>query len=74
MYPFMAYSAGMSGLLCVIGTGLLTLGYQGLVRICGNRFSLQLSQSSSLISPNSSLIPTTMKTMVKGKIRLLLTL
>jgi hypothetical protein len=33
MYPFMAYSSGMSGLLCVIGTGLLTLGYQGLVSI-----------------------------------------
>jgi hypothetical protein len=32
MYPFMAYSAGMSGFLCVLGTGLLTIGYQGLVR------------------------------------------
>jgi Bestrophin, RFP-TM, chloride channel len=32
LYPFMAYSAGMSGLLCVLGTGLLTMSYQGLVR------------------------------------------
>ena len=31
LYPFMAYSAGMSGFVCVIGTGLLTIGYQGLV-------------------------------------------
>lgn len=31
MYPFMAYTSGMSGFLCVLGTGLLTLGYQGLV-------------------------------------------
>lgn len=30
MYPFMAYSSGMSGFLCVLGTGLLTIGYQGL--------------------------------------------
>ena len=30
MYPFMAFSSGMSGLLCVLGTGLLTVGYQGL--------------------------------------------
>jgi Bestrophin, RFP-TM, chloride channel len=33
LYPFMAYSAGMSGFVCVIGTGLLTIGYQGLVRL-----------------------------------------
>jgi hypothetical protein len=33
MYPFMAFTSGMSGFLCVLGTGLLTLGYQGLVRI-----------------------------------------
>lgn len=30
MYPLMAFSSGMSGLLCVLGTGLLTIGYQGL--------------------------------------------
>lgn len=30
MYPFMAFSSGMSGLLCVLGTGLLTVSYQGL--------------------------------------------
>jgi hypothetical protein len=32
MYPFMAFASGMSGLLVVLGTGLLTIGYQGLVR------------------------------------------
>jgi len=31
MYPFMAYASGMSGVLIVLGTGLLTIGYQGLV-------------------------------------------
>jgi hypothetical protein len=34
LYPFMAYSAGMSGFVCVLGTGILTIGYQGLVRCC----------------------------------------
>ena len=32
MYPFMAFASGMSGVLVVLGTGLLTIGYQGLVR------------------------------------------
>jgi hypothetical protein len=30
MYPFMAFSSGMSGFLTVVGTGLLTVSYQGL--------------------------------------------
>lgn len=30
MYPFMAFSSGMSGFLTVMGTGLLTVSYQGL--------------------------------------------
>jgi len=30
LYPFMAVSSGMSGMLCVLGTGLLTVSYQGL--------------------------------------------
>jgi len=30
MYPFMAFSSGMSGFLTVLGTGLLTVSYQGL--------------------------------------------
>lgn len=30
MYPFMAFASGMSGLLTVLGTGLLTVSYQGL--------------------------------------------
>lgn len=33
LYPFMAYSAGMSGFVCVLGTGILTIGYQGLVSL-----------------------------------------
>jgi hypothetical protein len=43
MYPFMAYTSGMSGFLCVLGTGLLTLGYQGLV--CTQRHDLHRSNS-----------------------------
>jgi Bestrophin, RFP-TM, chloride channel len=31
LYPFMAYSSQMSGVVCVLATGLLTIGYQGLV-------------------------------------------
>jgi hypothetical protein len=34
LYPFMAYSNQMSGMVCVLGTGLLTIGYQGLVSFC----------------------------------------
>jgi hypothetical protein len=30
MYPLMAFSSGMSPLLGVLGTGLLTTSYQGL--------------------------------------------
>lgn len=30
MYPWMAYSAGMSPFIAIIGTGLLTVSYQGL--------------------------------------------
>ena len=30
MYPFMAVCSGMSGFVCVLGTGMLTIGYQGL--------------------------------------------
>jgi Bestrophin, RFP-TM, chloride channel len=33
LYPVMAYSSGMSLFVCVLGTALLTIGYQGLVRI-----------------------------------------
>jgi hypothetical protein len=33
MYPFMAFSTGMTPFLSVIGTGLLTMFYQGLVNL-----------------------------------------
>jgi hypothetical protein len=74
LYPFMAYSSGMSGFVCVLGTGLLTIGYQGLVRIAAQLVRMQsllrltfLLCTHSLISPSNFSIRTTMKTTAKGK-------
>ena len=37
MYPVMAFSAGMSVYVCILGQGILTIGYQGLVCSAGQR-------------------------------------
>jgi hypothetical protein len=33
LYPFMAISSNMSGLLTILGTGILTASYQGLFQL-----------------------------------------